>query len=127
MAEGLPLYTQSVKFKATGIDNVFTANMPLIPMTRIPSVWSIQVTGLAADGKTIAAASAWEVNLEGSIDGIAYDDDAGTMLNHKGGVNANGAVVKSNNNFMAARFVQLHCKTLTLGPADSILVNVVGI
>ena len=124
--KGLPYFTQRANFSATGYANVCTADIPL-PLQRIPTKWSIQVTGVAADGKTNVAASSWTVSLQGSLDGIGYDgDSAAAIVAHTNGTNADGSVVKSGGNFSPVRFVRIHCSALSLGSAASILVSVVG-
>ena len=124
--KGLPYFTQRAIFTATGYANVCTADIPL-PLTRIPSKWSIQVTGVAADGTTNVAASSWTVSLQGSLDGIGYDGDStAAIVVHTNGTNADGSVVTSGANFSPVRFVRIHCSSLSKGSANGILVSVVG-
>ena len=123
---GLPLFIQQYEFTTTGYNNVFTAELPAIPLLPIPNKWSLQVTGIDASG-AVAAPSAWTVTAQASLDGLGYDDDTGAMLTHVNTANANGAVVKSNGNLMIARFVRLHCVALTLGAsAVKIRVTLMG-
>ena len=124
---GLPILIQQKKFKAVGYDNVFLLDLAQ-PFHVVPKSWSMQVTGLAADGVTNVAATSWTVNLQGSLDGIGYDGDATeAMLVNTSASEPDGTVEKSNNNFLAVRFVRIHCSALVLGAADSILVTVLGV
>ena len=126
--EGLPIYWHQAKFRATGYSNSFEEEAiegrPL-PLQRIPSKIAIQVTGLDAAGARLAA-TAWEVELQGSLDMLAYDSDAGAMLTHKSGTNADGDCVRSDGKLMISRAMRVHVRSLTLGAADSILVTVVA-
>lgn len=113
-------------FTAAGIYNFFTENgVGFLPILRSLTKWSIQVTGLDANGANVAAGD-WDAFLQGSNDGIGYDDQTGAMLEHKQGVNADGSVVRSSGNLMAVRAVRINLASLTLGSAAKVRVTVIG-
>ena len=123
---GLPLFTQTAKFTAVGFADVFT-DYESGRMERMPSKWSIQVTGVSSTGANIAATS-WIVTLQSSNDGIGHDSDAAALLTHSGpATNPDGSVVDNGAKpGQPRRFVRIHCQALTIAPADHILVTVVG-
>ena len=124
--DGLPVFVQQVKFTTPGYANAFLVDGSTA-LHRIPTIWALQVTGLNAAGANVAA-GAWSVSAQASLDGIGYDGDTTTaLLSHVSGTNADGAVVKSNSSFMAARYVRLHCTSLTLTNAAAIYVSLLGV
>jgi hypothetical protein len=123
--QGLPLVTRTKDFVTTGYSDVTDIGLAL-PLTRIPNKWSLQVTGLTAAG-AVAAPTSWEVRVQRSLDGLAYDDDAGSMLVHVNGTNANGAVVSTDGNLRPCRWVRIHVVALVLGAtATKIRVSLLG-
>jgi len=125
MPNGLPLVTRTAIFKATGFVDVTKLGLA-IPLTHVPTKWSMQVTGLDAAGKVVTAPTAWNVTLLGSQDGLGYDSDAAALLTHVNGTNGNGDSVDTGANFKVRRWVKIHCVSLTISPADHILVTVTG-
>lgn len=100
-----------------------------VPFSYIPSRWALQVTGLNAAG-AITAPSAWDVIIQPSLDGIAWNDMSTPMLEHVNGTNGNGDVVWSGAagaTFRGLRFLKIDVKTLTLGTATKILVTLMGL
>ncbi len=85
--------------------------------------YSIQVTGLAADGVTRATPTSWTVNLEGSNDNIAYD----TILAHTNSSPGDGKLAFSDANRRTTSYVRVNVSALVLGPADSIQISVAAI
>lgn len=129
MAEGLPLFFQQVKITAPGYANAFLVD-GATALHRIPSIWSLQVTGVNAAGANVAA-TAWSVTAQASLDNLGYDGDTTAgIISHVSGTNADGAVVKSNQNFLPTRYVRIHCTSLTLNGGagnTAILVSLLGI
>jgi len=124
---GLPLFTQHAVFTGTGYADVTLADIPL-PLQRIPSKWSLQVSGLAADGKTNVAATSWNVTLQGGGDGIGYDGDSQAILTHASVTNPDGSTVRTTSPVGPARRVRIHCQALSLGATcTQIVVSVVGV
>ena len=74
--------------------------------------WSIQVKG------TTAAATSWDVRLEGSNDGVNFQQ----ILQHNA---TDGSVVFSATPAVCS-FYRIRVATLTLGSATNIVVSVVG-
>lgn len=93
---------------------------------RLPMRWALQVTGVAADGKTLVTPSTWDVILQPSLDGVAYNDMTSPFMEHKNGTNGNGDVVWGGSNFYPVRQVAVHIKTLTLGSAAKIYLSVIA-
>jgi len=123
--QGLPLVTRTHEFTTTGYADAMDLGLAL-PFQHIPNKWSLQVTGLTA-GNVVAAPTSWEVRLQRSLDGLAYDDDSGAMLEHASASNANGSVVSTDGNLRPCRQVRIHVVSLNLGAtATKIRVSVVG-
>ena len=81
----------------------------------IASSYSIQVVG------TGAAATAWNIVLEGSLDGTNFS----TMLTHTE-TTGNGAVLFAGANLYPSLFFRSRCVSLTLGSATDIVVYITG-
>lgn len=77
-------------------------------------LYSVQVKG------TGAAAGAWDVSLQGSIDGVNFSE----IANHATG-SGDGAVVFSTE--APAMYFRANCNSLTLGGASNIVVHMLGV
>jgi len=78
---------------------------------RIPRIWTVQVTGLTA-ANVIAVPTAWDVQLLGSIDGIAFVTQ---VLRHVNGTDSNGALKTTGTTYNLVRFAKLYLTSLNLG------------
>lgn len=100
----------------TGTGNGTTVDMSTRPCRR----FSLQVKG------TGAAATAWNVLLEGSLDGTNFT----TILQHSSanplGANADGAVVWTDAGAPFLYFRSRSAATLTLGSATNIVATIAG-
>jgi len=118
----LPLFFCQQDFITAG----YSSPLDISIVVPVCNKWSLQVTGLDANGANVAA-EAWDVTLQASNDGVGYDGDTTTaMLRHVSGTNADGAVVKSNGNLMPVRRARVHVVSVTLGSATKIRVTAVG-
>jgi len=77
--------------------------------------WALQVTGVAA------AASAWEIDLEGSLDGVEYNE----ILKHTT-IIGDGINIWSGTTLFLAKFYRVNVIALTLAPATGMTVSVIG-
>ena len=119
----VPPFVFSKIFTTTGTYN-FLTEIAQQPLQRGLSKWSLQVTGVDATGKIVAAPTSWTAALQGSLDGISYG--TAVVLTHTNTVNANGDIVDTAGNFHPRRFVQINVSALVLGAAAGILVTVEG-
>lgn len=78
--------------------------------------FSIQVKG------TGGAATAWDVFLEGSLDGITWTP----TIEHTQNI-GDGLVVYSGALFFPALFFRSRCDTVTLSPATNLVVTILGV
>jgi len=116
------LYSQQNSFTTTGTQEIVTTSASGIKMQAVPSKFALQVSGLNSSGTT-QAASAWNVALEGSLDGYNWT----AIQTHVSGTNADGVVVWGGSNFYEVNYIRLHCISLTLGSAAKILVTALGV
>lgn len=79
------------------------------------AIWSLQIKGVGA------AATLWEVNLEGSIDGVNFS----TILSHTSLI-GDGINLFSGTTLFLAKYYRVNVATLTLGAATSITASVIG-
>ena len=77
--------------------------------------WALQVTGLTA------AASAWEIDLEGSLDGVEYNE----ILKHTT-IIGDGINIWSGTTLFLAKFYRVNVIALTLAPSTGMTVSVIG-
>lgn len=77
--------------------------------------YSIQVKG------TGAAATAWDVDLEGSLDGVNFTQ----ILNHTT-TTGDGKILFSGSNIYPAYYIRPKVNSLTLGSASNIVVEILG-
>lgn len=89
-----------------------TVNVSTTPL----KVFSISVKG------TDAPATAWDVFLEGSLDGITWTP----TIEHTEG-SGDGIIVYSGALFFPALYFRSRCSTITLGPATNIVVTILGV
>ena len=111
-------------FTGTGTYNFITDVESTRKLLRCLSKWSLQVTGVDATGKVVAAPTSWTVTLQGSLDGISYG--TAVILTHTNTANANGDTVDTAGNFHPRRVVQINVSALALGPAAGLRVTVEG-
>ena len=78
--------------------------------------FSLQVVG------DEVAATAWDVALEGSLDGVNFEP----LLTHVSGTNSNGAIVFNGNQVYPVMFIRSKVNSVTLGSATRILVYILG-
>lgn len=101
----------------------------LLALGASPFLWSLQVTGLAADGVTQASLTSWDVRLLGSLDGLAFPVTS-MLVQHVNTANANGDTTFSNSasigQFRGAKFIRLNVNALSLNAATQIKVSVEG-
>lgn len=99
--------------------DIFTvaANGTVVDVSLVPcSRFSLQVTG------TGAAAGAWSVVLEGSLDNVTFS----TILTHADtDSDANGAT-KMLAIAAGVKYFRSRCVSITLGGASNIVVNILG-
>ena len=93
----------------TGTGNI--VNVSESPMAS----WTLQVTGVGG------IPTAWNVVLEGSVDGITFTE----ILKHQT-IIGNGESVFSGTTLFLSNYYRVNVVSLTLGPATSIDVHVVG-
>jgi hypothetical protein len=79
------------------------------------STWTIQVTGVPV------AATLWSVSLEGSTDGIEFSE----ILKHTS-LTGDGINLYSGTTLFLALYYRINVTQLTLGPATSIRVSIIG-
>jgi hypothetical protein len=115
-----PLVTAAAEFTATGTVVVSTN-----PAQAIPTKYALEVIGLNAAGEVVAP-TGWDVLLLGSLTGKTFTEKS-KIVEHVNSSQDNGDVVWSGANFYPARYWALKCKTLSLGTAVKILVNVVAV
>lgn len=77
--------------------------------------WTLVVVG------TGAAATLWEVVLEGSLDGVVFSE----ILKHTSNT-GDGENLYSGTTLFPALYYRLRCPTLTLGSATDIVATVLG-
>jgi hypothetical protein len=77
--------------------------------------WTLQVVG------TAVAATAWVVALEGSVDGINFNE----ILKHTT-LTGDKQNLFSGTTLFLAKYYRINVISLTLGPATSITVSVIG-
>lgn len=75
--------------------------------------YALQVKG------TGAAATSWDVRLEGSLDGTNWQQ----ILQHNA---TDGSVVWSNANVMPCTYIRTRCAAVTLGGATNIVAKAIG-
>lgn len=109
---------------ATGLYSLH-ADMDSGVFPLVPHRWALQVTGTDSAGTTKVAPTAWDVILQASLDGLAFNDTS-KIVEHVNGTNANGDVVWPGAVFLPTRYAQLDVKTLTLGSAAQIYISVLG-
>ncbi len=80
------------------------------------SSYSVQVTG------TGAAASAWDVRLEGSLDNVVFTQ----ILQHLN-TTGDGVLLFTGANLFPALYVRSRCASITLGSATNIVVRILGV
>jgi hypothetical protein len=95
----------------TGLGPSDTVDVSDAPMV----TWTLQVVG------DPAAATLWEVVLEGSVDGVNFSD----ILKHTTLV-GDGVNLFSGTTLFLAKFYRVNTTVLTLGAATSITASVVG-
>jgi len=117
-----PLLTGGFEFAAAGQ----IIALPDVMAYDVPTRYSMQVTGVDANGDA-AAPTAWDVLLLASLDGVTYTE-ASKIIQHVNTSNGNGDVVFSAGSFYPARAWAVKCKTLTLGAtAVKIKVAILGV
>jgi hypothetical protein len=132
--QGVAIVNYSASVTTTGVLSPLAAvdlsgNATLTPLALVPVKWAIQVTGYNSSN-VITAPSAWDVILQPSLDGVAFNDMTTPFLEHKNATNGNGDVVTSGTTaaqFFPTRFYKIDVKTLTLGSASRINICVVGL
>ena len=97
-------------FVAIGIGNVYER-----ADKNIFKRYSIQVAGDAV------AATAWSVDLEGSLNGVNFD----TILTHTTGT-GDGKVMYSGAEVYPAKYIRSNLASLTLGSATKLKVYILG-
>src|SRR3990167_4927755 len=91
-------------------------NGAVIFTAHVASRFSIQVVG------TAAAATAWNVRLEGGLDGVNFT----TILTHTD-ITGDGVMLFSGATQYPARYIRSRCVSLTLGSATDIVVYICGV
>ena len=90
--------------------------LPTVDITASPMVtWTLQVTGVGG------VPTLWSVILEGSVDGVTFTE----TLKHTT-IIGNGKSVFSGTTLFLSNYYRVRVLLLTLGPATSISVTVVG-
>ena len=79
------------------------------------STWTIQVSGVGG------VPTSWAVSLEGSTDGVEFSE----FLEHTT-LTGNGINLYSGTTLFLANYYRINVTQLTLGPATSITVSVIG-
>lgn len=127
---GVPILVIQHSFTATGKyqypEAVESVSESLL---RIPTKFAIQVSGRDSAGAS-QAASAWDVIVEPSLDGINFNDMTTPMLEHVSTANSDGDVVwsgASGATFRGVRYLKINLKSVTLGSAHDILVTLLGL
>jgi hypothetical protein len=125
----------SFSFTASGFWQPFSARdinekAIITPLTSIPSRWALQVTGLDNSGN-IQAPTVWDVILQASLDGFAFTDNNALAEHSSEGGQSSGDMVWSgaaDSMFKTALFIQVHVRTLNLGPtATKLKVSIMGV
>ncbi len=123
MLKNPPLVSGSFEFAATGQTTVFP---DLATVYDVPTKYSMQVTGVDANGAA-AAPTSWDVLLLASLDGVTYIE-ASKILEHVNTSHSNGQVIFSAGSFYPARAWAVKCKALDLGAtAVKIKVAILGV
>lgn len=113
--------TYKVKTIDSSTSTVFppvTATGPstVVDVSEAPMVtWTLQVTGVGG------VATLWEILLEGSTDGVTFS----TILKHTS-LTGNGINLFSGTTLFLAKYYRINTTVLTLGPATSLTVGVLG-
>jgi len=81
---------------------------------------AVQNFSLQVAGDEVAA-TAWSVNLEGSLDGIHFEP----LLTHTES-HGNGTVIFNGNQVYPVMFIRSKTTTLTLGSATRLIVHILG-
>lgn len=132
---GVPIVLYSGSVTTTGVisplasNNFQTGAAQLTPLSLVPTKWALQVTGVNVSN-VITAPTAWDVIIQPSLDGFAFNDMATPMLEHKNVTNGNGDVVASGQTatqFFPIRFYKIDVKTLTLGTATQINITLMAV
>ena len=103
----------------TGSTTLFAAvgASPTIDVSQFPvTKYSIQVTGEGA------AATAWNVDLEASLDGLTF-----TIVQTHATIDGDGQVVFNGANLAPSLFFRANVTVLTLGAATGITVIILGL
>ena len=104
-------------FKTRSDTYTGTGNGTTVTITTAPlNVFAVQVTG------TGAAASAWDVRLEGSLDGVNFSQ----ILAHTN-VTGDGVVLWLGATLSPSLYFRSRCAGLTLGTATNIVVTILGV
>ena len=113
--------TYRIKTIASDTSNEFTGitatgSTSSVDVSDAPmSIWSLQVKGVGA------SPTLWEVNLEGSLDGVNFS----TILSHTTLI-GDGINLFSGTTLFLAKYYRITVAVLTLGPATSITASVIG-
>lgn len=119
---------------ATTVTNTVNVNLPYKVNVGATFVTNTAGTPINVSGTPIrsfamvvkgtgAAATYWDVGLEGSIDGVNYS----TMLEHWSDLYPDGEVLFGGVISTPALYVRVKVYALTLGPATNIQVNLLGV
>lgn len=108
MSDFARIAPQRQEFTATGVGAV-------VELGDAARRYSLQVIG------DPVAATAWSVDLEGSLDGVHFD----TILTHTTGT-GDGKIWWSGNQQFPALFMRAKVNTLTLGSASKLIVWILG-